>query len=318
MNNIQSSQSHVSENSLYHYTSQTGFKGIVESKTIWATNILYLNDSAEFIHAVNTTRNGFDAIYDEVSVSKQEKPFLEKIYEHLNEFETNRGIGIFVSSFSRNKDKLSQWRGYCPNGDGYCVRFDFNQEVLNRVRRNGFELVECVYADDDDSPNLVLEFLESALKVFRETYNDKEIPNNKIEVAFEKFGFEKEFLKIATRLKHIAFKEEEEWRLVSAPMWLNESQVKYRPGKSMLIPYVEICLKDDDNLLNIPEVWVGPTPHPNLAQNSAYNFLISNEVYAYKNQIKESFPSWDDDDDDYGDQRDYPRVHKSKAPYRIW
>ena len=84
----------------------------------------------------------------------------------------------------------------------------------------------------------------------------------------------------------------------------------------MLIPYVEISLKDEDDLLNIPEVWVGPTPHPNLAQNSADNFLISNRVYAYKNQIKESIASWDDDD--YGDQRDYPRVHKSKAPYRIW
>lgn len=33
---------------LHHYTTQEGLLGIVESKSIWATNIYYLNDAAEY------------------------------------------------------------------------------------------------------------------------------------------------------------------------------------------------------------------------------------------------------------------------------
>ncbi|MCQ8129163.1 hypothetical protein, partial [Methylomonas rivi] len=38
---------------LYHYTSISGFKGIIESGCIHATNIRYLNDSQEFVFGLN-------------------------------------------------------------------------------------------------------------------------------------------------------------------------------------------------------------------------------------------------------------------------
>ena len=38
---------------LYHYTSSTGLIRIAESKELWATNILYLNDSRELDHAMD-------------------------------------------------------------------------------------------------------------------------------------------------------------------------------------------------------------------------------------------------------------------------
>ena len=36
---------------LSHYTSRAGFEGIIQSKTLWATNFLDLNDSTEFFYA---------------------------------------------------------------------------------------------------------------------------------------------------------------------------------------------------------------------------------------------------------------------------
>ena len=307
-------QKHNAENSLYHYTTQVGFKGIVESKSLWATNILYLNDSAEFVHAVNLMRNGLRVVYDESKLSEKEEALLNEIDKRLNDFKLNRSIGVFVCSFSRNKDKLSQWRGYCSGGDGYSLRLDFNESLLSRIKENQLELVECIYADDYDSPKPVLEFIESALASFNNTQAYDRL-DNQINIALESFRFQEKFLELATRLKHSAFEEEHEWRLVSAPMWLNEKQVKYRTGKSMLIPYIEIPLADEHGLLNIPEVWVGPTPHPTLAKSSAENFLIANMVYAYKNQVK-SGPF--DEDMDYGDQRENTKVSISNAPYRIW
>ena len=37
---------------LYHYTSQKGVLGILDSQEIWATNILYLNDHSEYLYAM--------------------------------------------------------------------------------------------------------------------------------------------------------------------------------------------------------------------------------------------------------------------------
>ena len=44
---------------LYHYTSASGLKGIVESGTLWATDVLHLNDSSEISYAVELIRRIF-------------------------------------------------------------------------------------------------------------------------------------------------------------------------------------------------------------------------------------------------------------------
>ena len=38
---------------IYHYTSINGLIGIIERKSIWATNILYLNDASELNYSKN-------------------------------------------------------------------------------------------------------------------------------------------------------------------------------------------------------------------------------------------------------------------------
>ncbi len=34
--------------SLYHYTTQDGLRGIIKSRSLWFTNIFYINDASEF------------------------------------------------------------------------------------------------------------------------------------------------------------------------------------------------------------------------------------------------------------------------------
>jgi len=36
---------------IYHYTSLQGLLGIIESRSIWTTNIIYLNDTSELNYA---------------------------------------------------------------------------------------------------------------------------------------------------------------------------------------------------------------------------------------------------------------------------
>ena len=42
---------------LYKYMSQAGFLGIINSQSIWATDIFYLNDAAEYHHSVGLIKS---------------------------------------------------------------------------------------------------------------------------------------------------------------------------------------------------------------------------------------------------------------------
>jgi hypothetical protein len=37
---------------IYHYTDAAGLLAIIQTKTIWATDLAFLNDSREFVHTV--------------------------------------------------------------------------------------------------------------------------------------------------------------------------------------------------------------------------------------------------------------------------
>ena len=92
---------------LYHYTSVSGLRGILDSGNIRATHLGFLNDLSE----------GRAALADEDWRARLE--------------EADRQSPLFVASFCRHQEPhqmknglLSQWRGYAGEGGGYCVVFD--------------------------------------------------------------------------------------------------------------------------------------------------------------------------------------------------
>lgn len=83
--------------------------------------------------------------------------------------------------------------------------------------------------------------------------------------------FARDFARLAPTLKNQAFHEEDEWRLISA-MGINSGQMSFRPGQSMLMPYVSFKLGEKKSAC-LRSVTVGPTPHMALAQESTNTFL---------------------------------------------
>ncbi len=45
------------EKTLYHYTTQEGFLGIIKNKEIWASHTQYLNDQKEYVHAIDLVKH---------------------------------------------------------------------------------------------------------------------------------------------------------------------------------------------------------------------------------------------------------------------
>ena len=268
---------------IYHYTSQDAFLKIVNSTTLWATDIRYLNDSAEFTYAVQLA---CEVLKEYANDEKYHT--VKNIYEVLStEPYSLHYASIYVVSFSGNGDLLSQWRAYCPLGSGFSIAFHGN--TLERIGSNSnFDLVPCEY-DENKQKQLVRQ-------LFQATF---EQPGHGTALEF----CAEQFFKIAPRLKHPTFQEEREWRLVSPLISLEDPQVKYRSGKSMLIPYIELQIADEKKRIIIDHVTLAPTPHPKLAERSVYRYLrtlFQSGKLASTRDLRTGF------------------AHESKIPFRAW
>jgi hypothetical protein len=49
-------QKTTSKDLLWHYTTPEGLTGIIESNSLWATDVFYLNDLTEFMYGINIAR----------------------------------------------------------------------------------------------------------------------------------------------------------------------------------------------------------------------------------------------------------------------
>jgi hypothetical protein len=140
-----------------HYTSPAGLFGIVTHEVLWATNIKYLNDAHEFQH-------GLDLIKEILPTGKraQAKPpsplfkeFVGRVSVQLDTLDLYRSDSVFTFAFSEEIDLLSQWRGYCPNNNGYCIVFDLNKlEKHLKAKFEDCRLVPCVYDDAEKRKQL--------------------------------------------------------------------------------------------------------------------------------------------------------------------
>ncbi len=94
---------------LFHYTNSIGARGILQSGSIRATNIEYLNDRTEFKHGVEIACR----IADERAKTRDGRE--QEFYVVVASTTRNTAHHfdhIFVASFSELEDSLEMWRGY--------------------------------------------------------------------------------------------------------------------------------------------------------------------------------------------------------------
>src|SRR5215212_6233427 len=142
---------------LYHYTSQTGLKGMLNDKTIWASKIHYLNDSEEFALALKLARDELDRRI-KAATSKVECSRLELLRDTIY---TIAWVNTCVCCFSELDDDPSQWRGYGGGDAGFSV--GFTREWFTRVKETlGLSLSRCIY-DPEDQQRLIKDAIDEFL-----------------------------------------------------------------------------------------------------------------------------------------------------------
>lgn len=256
---------------LYHYTSIKGLQGIVKSRAIFASCAYYLNDSHELLHGLNL----FRCLADEKSFSAEPKEaeFLRHLVKWLDIFKDTI-YPIFICSLSEERSLLSQWRSYTPHGKGVSIGFS-PERLLNVSSQAGGRLVKCVYHRKQQN-DLMNQLLMLCLTSFRQDEASLEYREADKGLRYHNYleHFRFEFLRVFAILKHDAFEEENEWRIICDNSTPAAKPIEYREGASMLVPYVELELapKDSDVPL-FDDVMLGPSQHPRLSSRALCDYL---------------------------------------------
>ena len=251
---------------LYHYTSLGGLLGIIGSRVLRASDIRYMNDSAELRHTLDLLNKQVTRrILGGVDHPEAMNAFLDWLSRRIVS-----GPMLFGASFRANGNLLSQWRGYSTHGKGVSIGFD-PQEIARRAAAQGFSVGRCIY-DPDVQARLIEDVIDGVESLAqRRGYDDRE--RGSAQRLFQ--PIEEDLLRIAAVLKHPAFEEEQEWRIVS-PMLSNarHGSIQFREGHSMLVPYYRFELAGEDtDRVALDHVYIGPSANAELSMHSLRLYL---------------------------------------------
>jgi len=215
-----------------------------------------MNDATEFVYAIAIAKNVIESRAS--SGSNDQVTLLDELRKRLDSISNNH---MFVACLTEAGDLLSQWRGYCPAGNGFSVGFS-SKRLLPVLYRQGFSIAACVY-DGREQYRLLEELVDDAIEAIGRPVSHENVPET----------FVSRFLKIGPLLKNRSFSEEKEWRILCGTIRNDDPRFQIRGGKSMLVPYCEVNLCDEFGTMHVQELIIGPTPNPELSTHSALNLL---------------------------------------------
>lgn len=252
---------------LYHYTSLSSLVGIASKRELWASHVYYLNDSKEIIHACEL----LDKTLDDQSIFDSDirrSRFFEYLRRWVGELK-NRRFHLFVFSLSEERSLLSQWRSYTTHGKG--VSIEFNAELVKQLAfDNKLRLGRCLY-NEVEHHELLAKVVQYLLDRFENCPN---IEDEYLDYAQLFDDYHDTVLSALCLIKHSAFSEEKEWRLIMSSEFAYP-QVSYREGSTMMIPYVPLKI-GAGRVFN--SILLGPCENTELALYSMVGFLGSHEI----------------------------------------
>jgi hypothetical protein len=89
--------------------------GIIESGSIFDTQVSCLNDATEIRYSAKLLREALLAMIPDMDKQQPETAFVKRYAELLQDDDSapnSAGLPYFVSCFSSLEDDLSQWRSY--------------------------------------------------------------------------------------------------------------------------------------------------------------------------------------------------------------
>lgn len=257
---------------LYHYTTQEGLLGILKTDSLWATKIHFLNDSSEYALACNLAVEEIKSRLEREQREDERKRL--KCLLELEVVPNLKHFNVCVVSFSEDPDSLGQWRAY-GGARGYALGFH-GPHIQRQIREPRFALAKCIYKKEEQQKaieDLVLETLGNDFPT-----------ENALPIGGD-FGVH--LMRLAPLLKSHSFHEEKEWRVITTPVFA--TRLKFRPGRSTIIPYYEFVL-GDKKASYLASITVGPGPERELALNAVQPLLAHWNIHEHVRAISSEVP----------------------------
>jgi len=260
---------------LWHYTTGTALIGILESATIYSTQISCLNDTSELRYGSNLYREAIRSLIPSRSDDPVARDFLDSAIEYFKEDEDaplQMGAPHFVTSFSEESDDLSQWRAYGGGENGYAVAF----KAVDLWGVPNSMLARVVY-DPSLHHSAAQRAVEAMVSFFKEAV-EKHKPAHLNNFAIEFFeAWDPHVTAIAPIIKDPAFYKERECRIIKGfgPSDLNN--LKFVQKNSLMSRHLPLqpgrLPMNVDYRLPIAQVMVGPCRNPKVSRVSVDTLL---------------------------------------------
>lgn len=255
---------------LYHYTNLEGLIGILKLNGFWASHIKFMNDSKEFNHGLNLCDNIIGNLINSGTLNELQVKVLNDIYSLIHRDDHSS----FVISFCPDGDLLSQWRGYSGGRGGVSIgfrRMEFGE--YRTLREKETAVPQKVIYNPQIQSQIITDILNYALSFYSDENNSQ--MNDHFNILSS----------ISTLLKHYnatfkdnSFREENEWGIIITNYSVPDAHdVKFRVKENILLPYLELQLKDkltnQNRILPIDHIIVGPSNDSKFTYESLQYFL---------------------------------------------
>src|ERR1700722_1366245 len=107
---------------LYQYTDAKGLRGILNSGTVWVTDVLEQKDPSEVYHGVEIGAQALSAAAAK-ELHAATPLFARRVAENQRAL-VQHSARYYIACFARVRDDIDQWRAYGAGGNGFALGFD--------------------------------------------------------------------------------------------------------------------------------------------------------------------------------------------------
>ena len=257
------------ETVVWHYTKGAALQSIIETGTIYATQVSCLNDSSEMRYASGLFKRALLALVPKYANNPVVESFLQKylgLIEDTPDMPTHAPSKFMVACFTELEDDLTQWNGYCKGENGYAIGFRLKGLFYN----DGNSLVVRVNYDQALHEKVAAEVAEATVRFYLEG-----LPSNPAEVETWKDSFfvnwDTRITRLAPMIKDPSFAAEKEFRIIRELQVSDLASMKFVQRDTMMSRHLPLRRQFGEQkfpMLPIERIIVGPCRHREITRIS--------------------------------------------------
>lgn len=260
-------------NTMYHYTSQKGFEGIVREDGIhlWFSDARYMNDSSELINAKKFLMKAADELLAEKKINDRVYQEIRRIEYCTQKIDSIKSLSPsgrtlrfeihsanyykYICCFSKEADSLPMWNYYLKGDEnGYAIGID-----LHGVDTDTCEVIGCTKEKNDFEFDTEIKSMlyndKAKISFFKREIQDfaRDISicmDDEMKKAEHVSSFQKAFEYYSCLFKDYHFAYENERRLIATVRHSDDfhidgkrrDDIKFRMSHGLVIPYFELLI----------------------------------------------------------------------------